>query len=86
MKRKLEIKRSPYTGYCFGVKRAMRLIEDGLDSRKGPIFTIGDVIHNKQAVERLKSRGVQPVLSLEELDTGSVLVIRAHGATPDLIT
>ena len=86
MKRKLKIRRSPYIGYCFGVKRAMRLIEEGLASRHGPIFTLGDVIHNKQAVERLKSRGVRQVSSLEHLDSGAVLVIRAHGATPDLIT
>jgi (E)-4-hydroxy-3-methyl-but-2-enyl pyrophosphate reductase len=86
MKRKLKIKRSPYIGYCFGVKRAMRLIDDGLASHEGPIFTIGDVIHNKQAVERLKARGVQPLPSLDLLDSGSVLVIRAHGATPDIIT
>ncbi len=86
MKRKIKIRRSPYIGYCFGVKRAMRLIEEGLAAGKDPIFTLGDVIHNKQAIERLKSRGVQPVSSLDQLESGAVLVIRAHGATPSLIT
>jgi small subunit ribosomal protein S1 len=85
MKRRIEIRRSPYTGYCFGVKRAMRLIENGLAARKGPIFTIGDVIHNKQAVERLRSRGVRQVSSLDQLERGALLVIRAHGAIPSLI-
>lgn len=77
--------RSPYIGYCFGVKRAMRLIDEGLATRSGPIFTLGDVIHNKQAVEHLRSLGVRPVSSLDQIETGAVLVIRAHGTTPSLI-
>ncbi len=85
MKQKIKIKRSPYIGYCFGVKRAMRLIEEGLAAHKRHIFTLGDVIHNKQAIERLKSRGVRQVSSLDQLESGAVLVIRAHGATPSLI-
>lgn len=85
MKRMLEIILSPYTGYCFGVKRAMRLIEQGLEEHGGKIYTLGEVIHNPQAVERLKSKGVEPVYSLDEVEAGSTLVIRAHGAQPDLI-
>jgi 4-hydroxy-3-methylbut-2-enyl diphosphate reductase len=63
----------------------MRLIDEGLEAHKEPIFTLGDVIHNKQAVERLKTRGVHPVSSPDQLEPGSVLVIRAHGATPNII-
>ncbi|MCK4236507.1 MAG: 4-hydroxy-3-methylbut-2-enyl diphosphate reductase [Candidatus Krumholzibacteria bacterium] len=85
MKRKLEVIRSPYTGYCFGVKRAMRLIEEGLKEHGRKIYTIGDVIHNPQAVERLKSRGVKPVSSLSEIEPGATLIIRAHGVHPDLM-
>jgi (E)-4-hydroxy-3-methyl-but-2-enyl pyrophosphate reductase len=85
VKRKLKILRSPYVGYCFGVKRAMRLIEEGRSVHGEPIFTLGDVIHNTQAVERLKTRGIRPVSSPDEIEPGSVLVIRAHGATPSVI-
>ena len=81
----LEVILSPITGYCFGVKRAMKLIDEGLGDSGRKIHTIGDVIHNKQAVERLRSRGVTPVSSLEELSEGDTLIIRAHGAVPGLI-
>ena len=66
----LEVIVSPITGFCFGVKRAMRLIEEGLGDGERTIYSIGDVIHNTQAVEDLKSRGVIPVSSMDELSDG----------------
>jgi (E)-4-hydroxy-3-methyl-but-2-enyl pyrophosphate reductase len=85
MKPKLEIIVSPHTGYCFGVKRAMRLIEQGLECFGGTIYTLGDVIHNPPEVERLKTRGVIPVASLDEVGEGGTLVLRAHGVHPDIV-
>ncbi len=85
MNRRLEIICSPHTGYCFGVKRAMGLIEDGLKSHKGNIYSIGDVIHNPQAVDKLRSRGVVPVSSIYKLKSGDTMIIRAHGVQPDII-
>jgi 4-hydroxy-3-methylbut-2-en-1-yl diphosphate reductase len=85
MRRRLEVILSPHMGYCFGVKRAMRLIDDGLARGETAIRTIGDVIHNPQAVERLRARGVLPVSSLDEIEEGQTLVIRAHGVDPAII-
>lgn len=85
MKRKLEILTSPHAGYCFGVKRAMRIIDHGLACFGTPIYTLGDVIHNPAEVERLRSRGVRPVASLDEVEAGGTLVLRAHGVHPGLI-
>jgi len=81
----LEVIPSPHTGYCFGVKRAMRLIEQGLECFGAPIYTLGDVIHNPPEVDRLRTRGVRSVSSLDEVEEGGTLVIRAHGVHPDLI-
>jgi small subunit ribosomal protein S1 len=86
MSPKLEVILSPYTGYCFGVKRAMRLIDQGVSEQPGKkIYTLGEIIHNPQAVERLKQRGLKPVSSLDEIEEGSFLVIRAHGVQPEII-
>lgn len=82
---KLEVICSPHTGYCFGVKRAMKNIEEGLSYENRKVYTIGDVIHNRQAVERLRKRGVTPVYSMDEIERGSILIIRAHGVHPDII-
>jgi len=81
----LEVVVSPITGFCFGVKRAMRLIDEGLGDGGRTIYSIGDVIHNKQAVEELRSRGVIPVASMDELSDGDTLIIRAHGVMPEII-
>ncbi|MCX5752516.1 MAG: bifunctional 4-hydroxy-3-methylbut-2-enyl diphosphate reductase/30S ribosomal protein S1, partial [Candidatus Krumholzibacteria bacterium] len=85
MNRKFEIITSPHMGYCFGVMRAMRIIEQGLESFRNTIYTLGDVIHNPLEVERLRTRGVHSVETLAEVPEGGTLVIRAHGVRPDLI-
>jgi (E)-4-hydroxy-3-methyl-but-2-enyl pyrophosphate reductase len=85
MNRKFEIIMSPHMGYCFGVMRAMRLIERGLESFRDTIYTLGDVIHNPLEVERLRTKGVHSVETLDDVPEGATLVIRAHGVRPDLI-
>jgi small subunit ribosomal protein S1 len=63
----------------------MRLIEQGLENFGSTIYTLGAVIHNPLEVERLRSRGVRPVESLDEVPRGGTLVLRAHGVRPDVI-
>ena len=84
MNQKLEVVCSPHTGYCFGVKRAMTLIEEGLSKNKLRIYTIGHVIHNPQAVRKLVEKGVVPVKSMDELGVGDTLTVRAHGVDPSI--
>jgi small subunit ribosomal protein S1 len=85
MKRKIEVIRSPHAGYCFGVKRAMRIIDQGIASFGVPIYTLGDVIHNPPEVARLRERGVRPVNTVTEVPEGGTLVLRAHGVPPTLL-
>lgn len=85
MSRKFEILTSPHVGYCFGVMRAMRLVEQGLESFGGAIYTLGDVIHNPLEVRRLETLGVHSVETLDEVPEGGTLVLRAHGVSPDLV-
>jgi len=86
MNPKLEVILSPHTGYCFGVKRAMRLIDQGIaEQPDAKIYTLGEIIHNPQAVGRLKERGIETVSALEEMEEDSFLIIRAHGVQPELI-
>lgn len=85
MSRKFEIVTSPHVGYCFGVMRAMRLVEQGLESFGGAIYTLGDVIHNPLEVRRLETLGVHSVETLDEVPEGGTLVLRAHGVSPDLV-
>ncbi len=75
-----EIKVAKSAGFCFGVARAAELIEKEAKALN-PIYTIGELIHNKTYVEMLRKKGVFAV-SVEEalaLPAGSRVVIRTHG-------
>lgn len=66
-----------HAGFCFGVKRALDTAVDEV-SLRGPVYTLGPLMHNPQEVDRLKNLGILPVESLEEAKTGTV-ILRSHG-------
>jgi len=67
-------------GFCFGVKRAHRdRRRDGRRAeagggKEGPIQSLGPIIHNPQAVERLQEKGVRVVETVDEITCGKVLI------------
>lgn len=71
-------------GFCFGVRRAVDAVELELDAGER-ICTLGELMHNRQAVDALKARGARPVDTPEEVDTHKV-AIRSHGITPDVLS
>ena len=65
-----------------GVRRAVEMVLDlQRVSPSPPIVTYGPLIHNPQTLELLKSRGILEAGSLDEIESGTV-VIRAHGISP----
>jgi 4-hydroxy-3-methylbut-2-enyl diphosphate reductase len=77
--RKVEVAR--HAGFCFGVKRAIRMVEGALASGTGPVTSLGPVIHNPQVVRSLEEQGLRRAASLAEVADG-VVVVRSHGAPP----
>ncbi len=65
-------------GFCFGVDRAVKTVTELVKSGV-PVCTLGPIIHNRQMVEKLESRGVRTVASPEEARGNETLVIRSHG-------
>ena len=65
-------------GFCFGVNRAVEMVEELLDSGK-KVATLGPIIHNPQLVEDLNKRGARIVESPEDVTSDEVLVLRSHG-------
>jgi len=68
-------------GFCMGVKRAMELVLQAINRKSGNIYTYGPLIHNPQVLELLEERGIG-ILKNATPDSGSVVVIRAHGIPP----
>ncbi|HWR97668.1 MAG TPA: 4-hydroxy-3-methylbut-2-enyl diphosphate reductase [Candidatus Methanoperedens sp.] len=77
--RRVEVAR--HAGFCFGVRRAIRLVEEALASGRGPVTSLGPVIHNPQVVRALEERGLRRAAEPGEIAGGTV-VIRSHGAPP----
>ncbi len=71
-------------GFCFGVKRAIDMARATLDSKEGPIYSLGPLIHNPQVVSCLARMGLKEINDLGEIKEGT-LVIRSHGVGPDLL-
>ena len=62
-------------GFCFGVERAVEMVEDAVNEGGGPIQSLGPLIHNAQEMERLGSKGVSTIDSPEAADATTVAVI-----------
>ncbi len=75
----------PGSGYCFGVEYAIEMAEAELARPgAGPLYCLGDIVHNRMEVERLHQLGLQVIerAALPDLHDCRVL-IRAHGEPPD---
>jgi 4-hydroxy-3-methylbut-2-enyl diphosphate reductase len=75
---------SDYAGACYGVERALSLVEKALCTKDKAVHTLGPLIHNPGVVATLEARGVHMVTQAQEVDKG-VLVIRSHGVAPAVI-
>ena len=72
-------------GFCWGVRRALSMISEAAARARGPIYSMGPVIHNPQTVDRLKEElGIDVIESVDDISCGTV-VVRTHGVGPDLI-
>ena len=78
----LTIKVAQTAGFCYGVKRAVEMAWKAVDESKATgkkAATLGPIIHNPQEVERLGAEGVHAQDTIDGLDAGDQIVIRAHG-------
>ncbi len=82
--RNMQIEKTKELGLCFGVKRAVKLLEEAA-SKYGEIETLGLVAHNQQLVEKLIKAGVKPVKHLDQVQ-GKILAITTHGTSPKILS
>ena len=67
-------------GFCFGVNRAVELVEQAAASGK-QVATLGPIIHNRHAVSHFEQMGVKVISSPAEAEPGMTVIIRSHGVT-----
>jgi 4-hydroxy-3-methylbut-2-enyl diphosphate reductase len=68
-------------GFCFGVKRAIKI---ALNTAKSGarVEVLGDIVHNEDVVKEINQVGVKQIKRLRKGDD-KVLLIRAHGASEE---
>ena len=70
-------------GFCFGVSRAVELVEQAARARKR-VVTLGPIIHNRHVVEKFSSMGIRVIETPEEAALGDTVIIRSHGVARDI--
>ena len=78
-----ELRVAESAGFCFGVQRSVELAEK-LIAEQGSCCCLGELIHNEDVVERLRSMGMQIINSPTEAKPGENVLIRAHGVAKNV--
>ena len=71
-------------GFCFGVSRAVELVEQSAASGKR-VVTLGPIIHNRHVVDKFDALGVKVIGSAEDAEPDMTVIIRSHGVTKAVI-
>jgi 4-hydroxy-3-methylbut-2-enyl diphosphate reductase len=69
-------------GFCFGVKRALDLVQD-IAGKNKEVYTFGPLIHNPQEVQRLEKENIKVIEDYSKIEKG-ILVLRTHGIQLDV--
>ncbi len=79
----MEIILAKEMGFCFGVRRAVEMMEDAT-REQGPMVSLGSVVHNPQVVSQLKSNGLDVIATLDQVSERPV-AITAHGVSESVV-
>lgn len=76
----MEIIVGKLAGFCGGVINSVtktdKILEDGKKT-----YCLGELVHNKQVVDKLEKKGLVLIDSIEDVQNDSRVIIRAHGVT-----
>ena len=80
----MSIRVAESAGFCFGVNRAVEMVEQSAKSGK-QVVTLGPIIHNRHAVSHFEKMGVGVIEKPEDAMEGQTVIIRSHGVTKAVI-
>jgi len=78
----LRIEKASGIGFCFGVKRAINILEK-VARERGGVETLGAVVHNQPVLQRLAEIGVRVAKSVDDI-RGDTVAISSHGVSSQL--
>ena len=87
----MKVIRAKSAGFCWGVERAIQVAREESQGGNRTVYTDGPLIHNRQMMDALSKDDIQEVgdyqskkeINVKESeDKESVVVVRAHGISP----
>jgi 4-hydroxy-3-methylbut-2-enyl diphosphate reductase len=66
-------------GFCAGVDRAIRIVEEALRRHGKTVYVRHEIVHNRTVVEELEAKGAVFVEELHEVPADAPVVFSAHG-------
>ena len=78
-----ELRVAQSAGFCFGVNRSVGMAEKLLEDT-GKCASLGQLIHNEDVVRELTAKGLRVIERADEARPGEDVLIRAHGAAPEV--
>ena len=88
----MRIIRAKSAGFCWGVERAINIARSFTGGGKRAVYSDGPLIHNRQMMKLLENEGIREIGDYQSKGTLSVnsenspdgvLVVRAHGVSPE---
>ena len=68
-------------GFCAGVGRAIAIVERALEIYGPPVYVRHEIVHNKQVVDNLRSKGACFVDEIDQIPDGAITIFSAHGVS-----
>jgi len=79
----MEIIIAKESGFCYGVKRALRLARETRQQENSRVYTWGELIHNPAVIKELQEEDIIPTEDMNQLE-GATVIIRSHGVSPEI--
>ena len=78
----MKVERAGELGFCFGVRRAIKMLEK-LARERGGVETLGAIVHNQQVLQKLAKIGIRVAAGVGDIQ-GDTVVVSAHGVSPQV--
>ena len=81
----MELLLSSPRGFCAGVERAVKVVDEALELLPHPIYVNHEIVHNSHVVKKFEDKGVVFVEGVSSVPKNSTLIFNAHGVPPSLV-
>jgi 4-hydroxy-3-methylbut-2-enyl diphosphate reductase len=68
-------------GFCTGVIRAIKIVENALRFNDIPVYVLHEIVHNRNVVDNLQKKGAHFAENLEDIPDGALTIFSAHGVS-----